>query len=398
MILIDLTYTSHSPARTGVQRVAHSLLTSLSTQSEVGPVCFDPYQDAWRFLNKKERQTVDRESMVFNPGRSVRWSLAQKARGYFHRFCGLREQPPEGSHLIVPEIFLRDHSIALARLFPHVTGPRIAVFHDALALRLPYLSSKSVVERFPFYMHDLLQFDGIAGVSEDSSLSLIDYWKWCKVASPPAVTTIPLGIGLSSATETPPVDLPVNHNPAVLCVATIEGRKNHLALLRACKSLWDGGLHFDLNLVGTAHPTTGKSAKKLIGSLSRSGYPIHYFGFVKDAELSRFYQRAYCTVYPSLWEGFGLPVFESLKYAKPCICSASGALGEAAQGGGCLALRSMDSDSIAHAILTLLTDSALYCRLRKELERRTFKTWREYSTELLAWIRTVKRRPDNIFT
>ena len=104
------------------------------------------------------------------------------------------------------------------------------------------------------------------------------------------------------------------------------------------------------------------------------------------------YARCTFTVYPSLAEGFGLPVIESLARGRPCICSAHGALGELSQGGGCLALETVDAASLAAAIARLLAAPAELAALSAAAHARRFKTWPEYAAELAAWMRGLPRR------
>jgi len=178
----------------------------------------------------------------------------------------------------------------------------------------------------------------------------------------------------------------------VLCVGSIEGRKNHLALLAACEALWQRGLRFELQLIGLAHPGTGRAALERLRALEAAGRPIHYEGPVSESGLARAYRACAFTVYPSLMEGFGLPVLESLSYKKPCISSAQGALGESTRDGGCLALERVDAPALADAIESLLSNPERLESLSLEAQRRTFKTWSAYADELLAWMRPLPRR------
>jgi glycosyltransferase involved in cell wall biosynthesis len=91
-------------------------------------------------------------------------------------------------------------------------------------------------------------------------------------------------------------------------------------------------------------------------------------------------------------EGFGLPVIESLSHGKPCICSARGALGESAYGGGCVMLDVVDANTLAEAIRDLLTNSADLEVLAHQARARRFKTWPEYSAALAAWIVEISQR------
>jgi glycosyltransferase involved in cell wall biosynthesis len=181
--------------------------------------------------------------------------------------------------------------------------------------------------------------------------------------------------------------------PTVLCVAAVEARKNHLALLEACDGLWARGLRFELRVIGMPLPQTGRPALDRIAALQQAGRPLRYDGHVDEAALAEAYRQCAFTVYPSLLEGFGLPVIESLSHGRPCICSAQGALGEVARGGGCLALPSVDAVSLAAAIEHLLADRPARSALGAVALTRKFKTWSDYARELEAWMPTLSRRP-----
>jgi glycosyltransferase involved in cell wall biosynthesis len=178
----------------------------------------------------------------------------------------------------------------------------------------------------------------------------------------------------------------------VLCVGSIEGRKNHLALLEACERLWAGGANFSLHLVGLAQPQTGAAALAKIGALQAAGRPLRYDGPASEAALAAAYAGCTFTVYPSLLEGFGLPVLESIAHGKPCVCSARGALGESARGGGCVALDRVDGPALAAVIGRLVAHPAEVATLAAAARARTLRTWTDYARELGAWLGTLPRR------
>lgn len=390
MILIDLSHTSHTRARTGVQKVSRSLFSALaaSQREEVCAVTWDPFRQAWRALLPFESEALSDETTGNHRG--ARWPLSWKIRGRVERWTN-KSAPSlaPASRLIVPEIFSAEIAVQLPNLSRRIMGPRVALFHDAIALKLPELTPTKTIARSPAYLRELLTFDGIAAVSEDSRNALVDWWRWLGIPHTPEVTTLPLAV------DAPKADPVLGRNtrfPVVLCVGTLEGRKNHLALLEACETLWTQGHRFELRLVGMAHPETGKTALQRVHALQNTGRPLRYDGAADEKSLSAAYHECAFTVYPSRMEGFGLPVLESLSYGKPCICSAQGALGEASRDGGCLALPSVDSASLASAIAWLLANPEQYLRLSFAAKERTQKSWATYASDLLTWMNSLKTR------
>jgi glycosyltransferase involved in cell wall biosynthesis len=112
--------------------------------------------------------------------------------------------------------------------------------------------------------------------------------------------------------------------------------------------------------------------------MQTSGRPFRWLKHVDDDRLERAYCECAFTVYPSLMEGFGLPILESLAHGKPCICGDNGALGEVSAGGGCLFVDQTSWEDLAGAMRRLLSDRALYARLSTEARVRKFRSWSNY--------------------
>lgn len=120
-----------------------------------------------------------------------------------------------------------------------------------------------------------------------------------------------------------------------------------------------------------------------IHNLQGEGRPIRWLRHVDDETLLREYRDCRFTVYPSLMEGYGLPIVESLLHGKPVVCGGNGALGEVAREGGCLIVDQTSVESIAGAIKKLLTDRQLYAQLCDEARSRKFRSWSDYIDGLL---------------
>jgi len=389
MLLFDATHTSHTSAQTGIQRVCRSLFEELRARDEVTPFCYDPHLKGWRTLAADELAVLRDRSGGSGKSRGAKWTWSQRFSGKARRWLGARPALPEASGVVFPEFFSAKAGARLPEVLERVQGPRVALFYDAIPLKFPELTPPGTVARFPAYLRELLSFDGIAAISGDSAESLRDYWKWLGVTQPPPVQAVPLGI------DRPPLPAAENHaaeTPRLLCVCTVEGRKNHLALLEACEKLWQEGRRFELELIGMPRPDTAGAALSLIARLQQAGRPLGFKGSVPDAELHAAYQQCAFTVYPSLIEGFGLPVLESLHHGRPCVCSGRGALGESALGGGCVALDSVDALSLADAIRRLLLHPAEIAALASAARRRHLKDWSGYAAELTTWMQSLPRR------
>lgn len=146
----------------------------------------------------------------------------------------------------------------------------------------------------------------------------------------------------------------------ILTVGTLEPRKNLARLLDAYTGLDDG--------LRAAHPLliAGGGGWKNRALLERCAEipGVHLLGFVDDAGLARLYSAAHVFAYPSLAEGFGLPVVEAMRCGAPVLTSDVPALSEVA-GGAAHLVDPLDPAAIRAALAVLLTDGAERRRLRE---------------------------------
>jgi len=166
----------------------------------------------------------------------------------------------------------------------------------------------------------------------------------------------------------------------ILCVGTVEPRKNHLAVLKAFKSVLEK-TNKKVKLViagGAPFPDLENEVNDYIKNIPE----ILWETKVDDTKLHELYMACDFTVYPSLEEGFGLPILESLWNARPCICNNKGAINEAASGGGCCMIDVTDIDALSVAMLTLLENNDIRLKLANEAINRSFKTWDDYALDV----------------
>ncbi len=391
MLLVELSHTAHTTASTGIQQVCRNLFAELGQGALA--IVHDPWQGCWRSARKRELERLEpRDDAGAARRKSEAWTLGEKLAGRMRMLCRQRAAlPKEAKAVLMPEFVMSRCLRALPKLrraLPEL--PFLAVFHDAIALRMPELSSRATVERFPEYIAALARMDGVAAVSEASRRELLAHWLDMGIDNPPPVSVIPLGV------ERPPLRAgPVTsrvNSLRILCVSTLEPRKNHLALLDAAERLWSEGLVFELELVGMAHRELGAPVVERICNLQSSGRCLRWLGAVDGATLRERYAACDISTYCSLNEGFGLPVVESLAYGKPCVCTTCGALNEVSQGGGCLRLAGTDAPAIALGLRSVISDPALRARLEAEANARPIRTWADYASDIAAWAAETPKR------
>ena len=362
----------------------------LERQGLAIPVAFDRWRGEWRLLDSEERSTLDSPR---HGGPRHRISPRDAIRGAASRALpaldvSLRIPPGPYAGLLVVEKLESRRTREIARLRPRLAGPSVAVVHDLIPVKFPQFATRRSRREFGGYLDTLRCYDGVAAVSEASRRDLIEYWTTRRVARAPPVTVI--------APATDPVGDPPrlwcgdDEPPVVLMVATLEPRKNQLTVLEACEALWRRGIRFALRLIGRRRG--GDEAASRVAELRGKGRPVEWLGHVSDEALADAYAECRFTLLPSLYEGYGLPVVESLRRLRPCIVSARGALREVSVGGGCLVLSEPEANPLSAAILRLLKDEDCYRNLVAECERRSFRDWSDYVDDLGAWLRSLPRR------
>jgi glycosyltransferase involved in cell wall biosynthesis len=161
----------------------------------------------------------------------------------------------------------------------------------------------------------------------------------------------------------------------LLSLCTLEPRKNLVHLLRCFhRLLQEKPAALRLVLVGP----TGWKTDPVFALLQE--HPdlrarVVLAGYVPDADLAALYSGARGFVYPSLYEGFGLPVLEAMQCGTPVITSDSSSLPEVV-GDTSLLVPPTDADALSDALLRLVTDDGLVADLgRRGLERSALFSW-----------------------
>lgn len=204
----------------------------------------------------------------------------------------------------------------------------VLVCYDLIPVLLPHLCRGEVAEVFPQYYADVAWVaDHVLCISACSQRDFTRYVR--EIQAPMPETSL---VRLGSTFETAPEPRSIGHlvrEPFVLYVSTLERRKNHEVLYRALLRLLARGHATPPTLVFAGMP--GWGVEGLLDDLRRDrrvrGRIVH-LPHVTDAELSALYARARFTVFPSLYEGWGLPVAESLAHGRLCLAADTSSLRE----------------------------------------------------------------------
>jgi glycosyltransferase involved in cell wall biosynthesis len=168
--------------------------------------------------------------------------------------------------------------------------------------------------------------------------------------------------------------------PYLLFVGTLEPRKNLVTLLRAYRRAAAAGIPHALVLAGP--PGWGMDA---LGRELAVGGPgrVEHTGALTPEDLEVVYRRAWAFVYPSLYEGFGLPVLEAMARGIPVVASNSSSIPEVA-GDAAVLVDPRSVDELAGAITRVATDAELAARLSIEGRRRAAGfSWEETARRTL---------------
>ena len=198
--------------------------------------------------------------------------------------------------------------------------------------------------------------------------------------SPHKVTTIHHGVSAQfQATEDITTTATVRQKYGIdgdyfLYLGTIQPRKNILRLIDAFASIKQSDTR-PLHLVIAGKP--GWLTQSIEQRATERGVAdrVHFIGYVADADRTPLLRGAIGFVFPSLYEGFGMPVLEAMQCGTPVITSTTSALPEVA-GDAAILVNPGDTDAIAAAMMQLANDTQLHDDLRRRgLARAQHFTW-----------------------
>jgi glycosyltransferase involved in cell wall biosynthesis len=312
---------SFAVRRSGVQFAAVSLIEALSRRPEVElAVLLRHREDGADLPSSVHRFTESRRV----PGSPLPWGLAPRA---------LLEQFDVVHCVSVLPPFLRKPR-----------GPKVVMtLHDVVALARPQFVDWRMRGFFRLALPQVLRKVDV--VHTDSEFSRQEISHHLKIDQE-RIVVVPLALRW-------PVETGAGQKreKIVLAVGNLEPRKNIGRAIEAFAAVRAADPELRMLIVGK--PSTGH------GALTREwvGQGVEWLGYVDDERLRQLYRTATVLLFPSLHEGFGLPVIEAMSQGCPVICSNAASLPEVA-GDAALYVDPLDVGSMANALKKLINDHA----------------------------------------
>ena len=267
--------------------------------------------------------------------------------------------------------------------------PTVYSVYDLSLRRYSETHPRERVRFFEYFIKTRLKYARhILTISEFIKQEIIEEFK----IPPSMVTAVPLApdplFGLCSADIIKKIKIKYNlPETYLLFVSSLEPRKNIDFLIKALQT---ANTDIPLVLVGWH----GWGDKKWLEKIEKTELKkrIYITGHLPDNDLKAIYNGAAALVYPSLYEGFGLPILEAMTCGCPVICSNTASMPEVA-GDAAILINPVKKDELAHAIETIAYDT----EIRNSLIKKGFKqaagfTWDSTARKTLDVFNLTIRR------
>lgn len=348
---------------TGVQRYAHEMLHALDGLLEAHAV--KNALEAELLVPPEvleEKFPLLRNIAIRQLGRLhghawEQFELPRLAQGLLLNFCNTFPMAIRRQIVVI-----HDASIYAS---PEGYTPAFKAYYRAMFATARYRNGMRIVTDSAFSRAELQKFAGFKA----SQVSVIhcgaDHWKR---VTPDFAVLVRLGL----------VD-----RPFLMAVGSENKNKNIGRLIEAFHKVSPPDI--PLVLAG------GKNTQVFSNTEALEGENLIRTGYLTDAELAALYSRALAFVFPSLYEGFGLPPLEAMYFGCPVICSRAASLPEVA-GDAPLYCNAHDVDDIAACLQKIIEDKAVRERLIQAGDEQVAKfTWRASAEKMLALAQSWQR-------
>ena len=382
-VMVDVSHTAAHSLHTGIQRVTRETVSEwVATHGDVVLVHWDFSANSPRRLSTTEVDRFVNWRQHLNGGSTTEPREIENASGMV--------VVPWNSVLIIPELAAEPDRCNGYRTMRTSGICQLSMIAYDL---IPYTAPETVADGMPNMFANTVTVTKVADrISAISKATAAEYAALCTAfqlqgLSGPDIKAHSLPSEAVSLTEHNLAEtrakLCLGQTPLVLVLGSHEPRKNHVSVLEAAELLWRDGVEFQLVFVGGSG-WKGDDFNHFSRRLLASDRDIQVINSADESQIWSLYRLAQFTVFPSLLEGFGLPIAESLASGTPVITSNYGSMREIGEGGGTILVDPRSPSEISDAMRRLLTDLNELDRLRQEAKARQWPTWKSYSADVWA--------------
>lgn len=272
-----------------------------------------------------------------------------------------------------------------------VNRPLVITLHDLSPLRFPQTHTANKVRIFTERLPSAIQRASALLVDSDFvKKEVIEYFP----EAADKITTTHLGVRNQFRPVSVEIMAPVLRRHDVvadhylLAIGTLEPRKNLISALKAYSLLPEKLRDRYPLVIGGMKGWLTDDLDLAMEPMIRKGQ-VRLLGFVPDSDLNALYSGARAFIYPSLYEGFGLPPLEAMASGTPVITSNRASLPEVVGDAG-IQVEPLDVDQLSRAMLELLEDDHRHQELRQRgLERASRFTWEDTALKTYEVFRSV---------
>ncbi len=209
--------------------------------------------------------------------------------------------------------------------------------------------------------------------------------EWSGV-SPQKVSNVSCGVDITYRPEGDSYGLPFSY------LLSVSNRKPHKNEFRIVEAFAKAALGKHMHLVFTGDPTV--QLKECIGRHHVTS-EVHFVGLIRETELPSLYRGAEALIFPSLYEGFGLPLLEAMACGTPIVTSNVTAMPEVA-GDAAILVNPTSVGQIAEAMKEMVSDTSLRRRLKKKgLSRAAVFSWSSTAARVHELLAAAPAPPNN---
>jgi glycosyltransferase involved in cell wall biosynthesis len=246
------------------------------------------------------------------------------------------------------------HSMAPGIILPNKNLKVIVTIHDIIPDLFPNELSNSIIARITYYvkMRYAIKADYIITNSNSTKLDLINKYGLNKNK----IKSIYLGSQFDDNMFLN-LNYPIpNHgNKFLLYLGGFTFRKNLEIVIKSFQAISNKFSDIDLLIIGKPSKEQKHNFNLLINKLKLNQNKIKWEGFVEDVNLPFYYMNCEAFIYPSLYEGFGMPLLEAMQFGAPIITSNRGAIPEIL-GNTSIKVNPESFNEISEAVTNILTN------------------------------------------